>query len=118
VAFGFHAGLVYPDPVCRRLSFLDRDDNTSEHYFIIDRSEETPETSVPNMDNGGFGGIERAILSRDCLTLHLCPAMATKMGEHNLIQITFAISDNVFSEIRNVLASIMRGYENRLEFLC
>ena len=131
MAFGFQAGVVHSDKVCRRLSFVDRDDDTREHYFIIDiidRSEESPEVPVPDMDNvyierddqmwGGYGGINRVVLERDSLTLQLSPQMATRMGEHDSIRITFIVNDDEFREMRQVLGLIMLGYESQLEFRC
>jgi hypothetical protein len=90
MAFGFHATFVHSDDRPPRLSFLDRDDESSEHYFIMDRSEDTPEKAVPDMENvyierddqlwGGYGGIERVLLDRERLTLRLGTRMATQMG--------------------------------------
>ena len=128
MAFGFHAGLVNADKLCRRLSFADRGDETGEHYFIMDRSEDLPDGPVPDMDNvyierddqmwGGFGGIERVTLERQALTLQLNPRMTTTMGEHNSIRISFAVSDADLQEMKTVLSLIMRGYESQLEFRC
>ena len=128
MAFGFHAGLVHTDKLCRRLSFVDHDDDSGEHYFIMDRSEESPEEAVPDMDNvyierddqmwGGFGGIERVILEREALTLQLNSRMSTTMGEHDSIRISFALNDVELQEMKTVLGLIMRGYESRLEFHC
>jgi hypothetical protein len=124
VAFGFHAGFVHVDDVCRRLSFADRNDETGEHYFVMDRSEESPDEAVPDMTNvyierddqcwGGYGGIERVVLARNSLTLHLDERMATRMGGHDSIRVGFDVSDAVFRELRPVLGLIMRGYEPQL----
>jgi hypothetical protein len=64
--FGFKAGLVQVDEQCRRLSFADQADGSGEHYFIMDRSEDSPDQAVPDMENvyierddqgwGGYGG--------------------------------------------------------------
>ncbi len=126
MAFAFHAGRVYVDELCRRLSFADRDDGTGEHYFVIDRSEDSPDEAVPDMDNvyierddqewGGFGGIKRVVLERDALTLQLDPPMATRMGGHESIRISFAINGDQFHEMQHVLSLIMRGYESQVEF--
>jgi Immunity protein 10 len=106
MAYGFHAEFVDADDLVARLSFSDRDDETSEHYFIMDRSEDSPEETVPNMGNvyierddqcwGRFGGIDRVILERNCLTLQLEPRMADQMGGHNAIRITFDLGDSGF----------------------
>ena len=123
----FHAGVVHSDRLCRRLSFADRDDDSGKQYFIIDRSEQSNE-AVHDMDDvyierddqrwGGYGGIERVVLERDRLTLQFDPRMATRMGEHDSIRITFAVSDDDFGNMRYVLGCIMRGYEPRLELRC
>lgn len=91
----------------------------------MDRSEESPEESVPDMANvyierddqgwGGYGGIDRVILERDGLTLHLSPRMATQMGEHETIRVGFTLRDSEFRELRYVLSLIMRGYESQLD---
>ena len=125
MAFGFHAELVHVDDACRRLSFAERDGQTCDHYFIMDRSEDSPDGAVPDMGNvyierddqcwGGYGGIERVVLARDSLTLHLGGRMAKLIGGHDSIRVTFDVSDAVFRELRHVLGLIMRGYESQLE---
>jgi hypothetical protein len=47
----FHAGFVDVDERCRRISFADRNDETGEHYFIMGRSEQSPDEAIPDMDN-------------------------------------------------------------------
>ena len=125
MAFGFHAELVDVDEVAARLSFLDRNDETSEHYFIMDRSELSPEGSVPNMGDvyierddqcwGGYGGIDRVILERNCLTLRLGPHTANQLGGHDEIRIAFDLREAEFDQLMRVLGFIMRGHENQLE---
>ena len=125
MAFEFHAGFFHVDDACRRLSFADRNDETGEHYFVIDRSEDSLDDVVPDMANvyverddqcwGGYGGIERVVLARDSLTLHLGKRMATQMGDHESIRVSFDVSDHGFREMRSVLGLIMRGYESRLQ---
>jgi hypothetical protein len=71
MAFAFNAEFVDADDVAARLSFLERNDETNEHYFIMDRSEDSPEEAHPDMGNvyieredqcwGGYGGIERVV---------------------------------------------------------
>jgi hypothetical protein len=124
VAFVFHAGFVHADDVCRRLTFADRNDERAKHYFVMDRSEESREEAVTNIENvyierddqcwGGYGGIKRVVLERDSLTLHLGGEMANRMGGHVVIGVTFDVSDAVFRQLRHVLGLIMRGYESQL----
>jgi hypothetical protein len=127
MAFGFHAEFVDADDLVARLSFLDRDDETSEHYFIMDRSEDSREEAVTDMGNvyierddqcwGGYGGIDRVVLERNCLTLQLGPRMAEQMGGHEAIRISFDLGCSDFDKVRHVLGLIMRGYERQLECL-
>jgi hypothetical protein len=122
--FAFHAAFVHADDVCRRLSFAESNGKSGEHYFIMERSEESPAEAVPDMANvyierddqcwGGYGGIEWVILGRNCLTLCLGELMATWMGGHEVIRVSFDVSDAVFRELGYVLGLIMRGYESRL----
>jgi hypothetical protein len=127
MAFGFHAEFVDADDLVARLSFLDRDDETSEHYFIMDRSEASAEEAVPDMGNvyierddqcwGSYGGIDRVILERNRLTLRLGPPISDRMGGHEAIRITFDLGGSDFDKVRRVLGLIMRGYESQLECL-
>lgn len=123
--FEFHANFVDADALCSRLSFEDHNDDSGEHYFVIDRSEESPNDALPDMDNvyierddqgwGGYGGIDRVVLMRDSLTLLLDERMAERMGNHEIIRVGFQVSDAVFNQLCNVLRQIMRGYELRME---
>ncbi len=120
----FHAELVYPDSSCRRLSFLDRDDDASEHYLILDRSEESPDEPTPGMANvylerddqrwGGYGGIQSVTLGRSHLTFRLTPEMAETMGNHDMIRVTFDVAIEQWGMIRSVASLIMKGYESQL----
>ncbi|MFO0977849.1 MAG: Imm10 family immunity protein [Planctomycetaceae bacterium] len=124
MALTFHANLVYPDLQCRRLSFLDRDDESSEHYLIFDRSEESPDEAIPDMGNvylerddqgwGGYGGIESVTLGRSDLTFRLTPKMAERMGDHEMILVKFDVGIDQWESIRSVAAVIMKGYESHL----
>lgn len=123
--FGFHAGFIHVDRLCRRLSFADRNDGSGEHYFIMDRSEDSPDEAVPDMDNvyierndqgwGGYGGSARVVLARDRASLHLGERMLAQMGGRKAIRVSFEVPDAVFRALRDVLCLIMRGYESRLE---
>jgi Immunity protein 10 len=125
MSFGFHADLVRPDEYPPRLAFADRDDERLGHYFVMDRSEDSPEEAVPDLGNvyierddqqwGGYGGIDRVVLDRGCLSVRLDPRMAVQMGHHDEIYITFDLGEADFERLRSVLGLIMRGYENRLE---
>ena len=85
-------------------AFADRNDESGEHYFLMDRSEELPDEAVPDMENvyierddqcwGGYGGIERVVLGRGSLTLHLGEWMATRMGGHEVIRVSFDVPDS------------------------
>ena len=60
----------------------------------------------------------RGSLEREALTLQLNPRMATTMGEHDSIRVSFAVNDVELQEMKTVLGLIMRGYESKLEFRC
>jgi hypothetical protein len=125
VVFGFHAGSVDFDDLVKRVAFADRNDEEGEHYFVMDRSEGSEEEAVPDMTNvyierdeqgwGGYGGIEDVVLERESLTVRLGARMATRMGQHDQIRITFDLNASQFRELRYVLCLIMRGYESQLE---
>jgi hypothetical protein len=125
VTFGFLAGFVHADEECRRISFADRNDASGSHYFIMDRSEDSPNEAVPDMSNvyierddqgwGGYGDIERVVLIRDSITLHLGNRMATQMGGYDVIRVSFELSEIEFRELWHVLNLIMSGYESQLE---
>jgi hypothetical protein len=120
----FHATLVFPDSLCRRLSFLDRDDDASEHYLIFGRSEESLDESIPGVANvylerddqgwGGYGGIQSVTLGRSHLTFRLTPDMAKTMGDHDIIRVTFDVAIEQWEAIRSVASLIMKGYESQL----
>jgi hypothetical protein len=122
MAVGFHAGFVHSDAVSRRLSFADHNDERGQRYFVIDRAEASPEEAVPDLANvylelddqcrGGYGGIERVVLRRDSLAVHLGPRWAVGDDE---IRITFTVGQPEFEELKAVLRLILRGYEDRLE---
>jgi hypothetical protein len=122
MAKGFHAGFLHSDADARRLSFADRNDEQGQHYFIIDRSEESPEEVVPDLRNvyielddqcgGGYGGIEHVVLQRESLTVRLGPRWA--LGDDE-VRITFMVSDPDFEELLRVMRLILRGYEDHLE---
>lgn len=123
--FEFHAGFLHVDDAVRRLEFADRNDDEGCHYFLMDRSEESLEEALPDMENvyirrddqcwGGYGGIELVILDRDSLTLKLGPRMTTQVGGHDTIRVTFRIKDAQFRELRQILGFIMLGYESQLD---
>jgi hypothetical protein len=123
MTFGFHAQFVHTDELTRRLAFSDRNDDEAEHYFVIDRSEESPDEAVPDMENvyierddqqwGGYGGIDRVVLGRNSLTVQL-GRRAVKYMYHDEIHISFDLGDADFGQLREVLLLIMRGYETQL----
>jgi hypothetical protein len=127
MAFQFHAEFVDADPINCWLSFADRHPDAHVHYFTIQRCEEDTEIAVHDMENiylerddqcwGGYGGIKRVILERGSLTVSLEPRMATKVGNHESIRVTFTVETETFGRMRAVLATIMRAYEAQLDVL-
>jgi hypothetical protein len=122
--FTFHARFVDVDEPCLRLSFAETVDASGEHYFLIDRSEGSPDEPVPNIQNvyierddqgwGGFGDIDRIALTKTSLSVHLGNRMATRVGGYSSIRVTFDLTDEQFQGMRKVLRLIMTGYESRL----
>lgn len=126
--FSFHALFVDSDQECCRLSFADRNDGNGEHYFIMDRLEESPDEALPDMANvytemddqggGGFGGIRHVVLERDTLTVQYNSKhnfLVVGTGMCRSIQISYALNEDQFLDLRDVLKLIMRGYESQLE---
>src|SRR5438128_295352 len=109
--FTFHAGWVHSDDVAIRLAFADRNNEMGEHYFVMDRAENSQEEVLPDMENvyierddqgwGGYGGIEQVVLERNRLIVQLGPRMATRMGEHEQIRVTFDLTESAFRELRH-----------------
>jgi len=123
LSFEWKAALVVCEGVERSISFDDRPER-HEQYVILQRGEESPEQPVPDLKNiyierddqcmGGWGGIDRVLLERNSLTILLSPRMAERLGGHDWLRISFDLGEERFDELRHVLTSIMRGYEERL----
>jgi hypothetical protein len=119
MAFQFHAEFVEVHPINDWLSFADRPPRAHVHYFTIQRCEENTEIAVPDMENiylerddqcwGGYGGTRRVVLERESLTVFLEPRMATQVGDHESIRVTFSVDTEMYSRIRAVLSTIMRA---------
>jgi len=119
-AFGMEASI--PD---RLLSFWSRDDGPSRHYFVIQRSEESPNEVVSRLENiylelddqcwGGYGGIERVKLAPNGLTVHLDRHWATEVIGTDTVRIAVAFTDENYRAAVQALRIIMLGYEDRLE---
>ena len=88
--FELQAKVVVCERVERRLSFADHP-SKHDHYFIVQRDDESPNEALPDLENiyierddqfwGGYGGIDRVILERQGLTLHLTPKMVPDSGD-------------------------------------
>ena len=112
------------DPVDLRVGFSDGEDG--EHYFLIQRDDESTEEVLPNRENiytelddqcwGGNGGIDLIACSQSRFTIHLGEPIAPRIG-YNEISITFSLNDSEFQELRKVLQKIMKGYEDRLNLI-
>jgi hypothetical protein len=119
----FHANVVYADLSRRRLTLLDRDDESSEHYLIFDRCEESPDEAVPDMENvylerdapswGAYGGIQWLTLGKDRLTFIHSWIEARQLGDFRSICVTFDVGQEQWEEIREVVRLVMKGYEER-----
>jgi hypothetical protein len=121
--FSFHADGVFIEH-CDAISFAD-DSADGQHYFVMSRSEDDPEQILPDVENvyierddqcwGGYGGIESVVLERDSLTVRVTPRMARQMGKHDVLRITFTLTDSRFSELRTNIEHILRGYDTLLK---
>lgn len=97
-----------------------------EHYFILTRQEGSEEETVPNrkniyaeLDDGDWAedvGIDWVTLSRDRFTVRFGSDTITLL-ECDEVAITFSLEDADFERLRHVLQKIMRGYEDRLNFI-
>ncbi|MBI3409882.1 MAG: hypothetical protein HY040_16205 [Planctomycetes bacterium] len=124
--FEFHAEVVDCDNVANRLSFAESGTEQFGHYLVVDRAENPASEAAPDMEDvyierddqmwGGYGGIERLILTRDALTLYLGPRMTRIMGSFSEIRVRFSLNDNQFQTLHVVLGHILHGYESRLEY--
>jgi hypothetical protein len=126
VKFHFHAHFVDSDKECCRLTFVDRNDESGKHYFIMDRMEASPE-ALPDMDNvyteiddqsgGGFSGLEHVVLERDALTIYndsQTKVAVAGAGVCGSIRIGFALDEDKLRDLRDVLELIMSGYEAKM----
>jgi hypothetical protein len=123
--FAFHAELVVPEAGGLSLSFADRSDD-QRHYLVLARDEETPDQAQPDLRKvyiecddqcwGGYGGIESVQLQRDALTIQVGEKMATKLGLHDVLCVSFSVDEVVFREVQRVVHLIFRGYEDRVQF--
>ena len=97
-----------------------------EHYFVMTRSEASPEEAVPNrkniyaeLDDENWTedvGIDSVILSRHQIVIRF-GSDTISLPEPEEIIITFSLKDAEFEGLRNVLVKIMRGYEDRLKLI-
>jgi hypothetical protein len=123
--FNLHAIRVWHDEVSLCVSFADKPVD-HEHYFSIQRSEDSPEKSLPDAKNvyiemddqcwGGYGGIESVVLERGGFTLLVKPHMVPYMRGHDGVRVTFNLNDAEFGEIRRVSQKLLWGYEDLLQF--
>jgi hypothetical protein len=97
-----------------------------EHYFIVTREEGSEAETVPNRKNiyaelddeywTEDAGIDFVTLSRDRFTVRFGSDTIT-LPECDEIVITFSLEDADFQRLKHVLCQIMRGYEDRLNFI-
>ena len=121
--FEFHAEIIVPQAEELSISFADRTED-QKHYLIIARDQESPDETQPDLKNiyierddqrwGGYGGIESVRLERDALTVRLSGRMATRIGLHDELRVTFGIDGSLFRDVKSILELIFRGYEDRL----
>ena len=122
MVFGFHASEFETDDVTLRIGFADG--ANSEHYFIMQRDEESIKEDLTHLGNiyierddqcwGGYGGINRVSLNRTHLIIYLNSDMANQIGGYDTIKIIFLLDNFHFKQLQNVLQKIMQGYEDKL----
>lgn len=122
--FTFHAARVWYDETSLCLAFADKAAD-HDHYFSVQRSEKSPEESVPDVGNvyielddqcwGGYGGIERLSLERAAFTVVVTPRMVPYMRGHDGVRVTFDLPEQDFKAVRRVLQKLLRGYEQLLQ---
>lgn len=122
MVFEFHAGEFETDDVALRVGFADG--KNSEHYFIMQREEDSLKEALPNLENiyierddqcwGGYGGINHVSLDRNRVIIYLNSEMANQMGGYDTIKITFSVDDLQFQQLQEVLEQVMQGYESKL----
>lgn len=120
----FSAGQVWIDDGSFNISFSSEEDD--EHYFVMQRDDSYIEEALPNVESiytelddqcwGQNGGIDWVTLSRNQFTVNFNSSRAARIG-YDEIQINFSLDDSEFQELRNVLQKIMRGYEDKLNFV-
>src|SRR5258708_529355 len=122
--FEFHAKLVWQDAVALSIAFADKSTD-QEHYFTIQRSEESPEAALSDVENvyielddqcgGGYGGIKNVTLEEGIFTLLVTTRMVPRMHGHDGVRITFDLSGPEFEVLCRVLKLLLRGYESILQ---
>lgn len=120
----FFAGEFEANHVDLRIGFSEEEDG--EHYFLMQRDDESTEEVLTNLENiytelddqcwGQNGGIDWVTLNQNQFIVHFDSLTATRIG-YDEIQIIFSLDDSDFQELRNVLQKIMRGYEDKLNFV-
>ncbi len=121
--FEFHAIRVWHDEVSLCVAFADKIEE-HDHYFSIQRSEESPEQALADASNiyielddqcwGGYGGIDCVAVERGAFTLVVKDRMIPYMRGHDGVRITFGLNDTEFALFCQVLQKLLRGYERML----
>jgi hypothetical protein len=121
--FEFYANRVWYDETSLCVAFADKLMD-HEHYFTIQRSEESPEQALPDVRNvyieldnqgcGGYGGIRSVVLQRPAFTVLVTPRMVPYMRGHDGVRISFDLRDREFRSVRRALQRLLRGYEGLL----
>ncbi len=118
----FSALVVDADEPSARITLGDRDYESSEHYFTIQRTERRPSAEsdstsdiyieFDDQSGGGYGGIERIIVTRQLLTVSLGEKWKVKfLCDREIVIALQQIKETDFSTIVRVLKVIMAGYD-------
>jgi hypothetical protein len=124
----FHANTVVVDDSDEDyilVGFADEADGRYRDSLVLQRSYEFDEQDVAlGMDQvhierneqsrGGYGGILRFELRRDRVAVALDSRMAAQLGD-DAFEITFAIDEDAFVQLRAGLRAVFRGFQSLQE---
>ena len=122
MVFQFNASQFDFDFVALYIAFSNEE--KGQHYFLMQREEDSLESTLPNMDNiyielddqgwGGYGGIDAVILTPNSLTVKFNQKMTKIMGNYSSIKVTFTMNNLQFQNLESLLRKIMFGYAEKL----
>ncbi|MFT3867612.1 MAG: Imm10 family immunity protein [Nibricoccus sp.] len=93
----------------------DQSDEESDDALVLQRAKETEEDSgiyaeIPPQRFVTFGGVKEARLARDSFSVTFEPEATAELDGIAAMQISFSMSDEDFSQIRQMLSRIFRDH--------